>query len=66
MKSKSMSIKGYKFKEYLIKNKKYLKILISAGIAFSVPLSPTLKIIVGAVGHMALSAVDFFLVEVNV
>jgi len=66
MKSKSMSVKGYKFKEYLFRNKKYLKILISAGIALAVPLNPTLKIIVGAVGHMLLSAVDFYLVEVKV
>jgi len=66
MKSKSMSMKGYKIKNYLIKNKKFLKIMISAGIAIAVPLDPNLKLLIGAIGHMALSAIDFFLTEVEV
>ena len=65
LKSPKGSMRGYKFKQYLINNKKYLKIIISAGIALAVPVNPSLKIIVGAIGHLALSAVDFYLVEVK-
>ena len=64
-KSKKFSFKGYDIKKYLINNKKYLKIIVAAGIALAVPLNPNLKIIVGAVGHLALSAIDFFIVEVK-
>ena len=64
-KSPKLSMKNYKVSAYWKKNKKYVKIIVAAAVGLLVPLNPALKVMAIPASHLIISALDFWLSEIE-
>ena len=72
--SKAKSLKGYKFKVWLKRNKKDLKFLVSTITGLSIALTINVKplwagflgIVIGIISRMMLDGIDFWLSDVEI